>query len=128
VLGDADQIDSFCASVGADAAGEPDCLNAVIPIETEAMEDPSGLNFPEGPLVIVTSVRNIVLREAPDSNAPQVTTFEGGSIMRAVGRTEAADWIQVETGNYTGWLFASLVAANHDVNALPVTEGVPTDS
>jgi hypothetical protein len=118
VLGATSQIDSFCASVD---TGEPDCLDAVIPISTVNTQDPSGLNFPEGPLVIATSVRNVALKSAPDSSAPEVTTFEGGTIMRAVGRTEAADWIQVETGNYTGWLFASLVAANHDVNALPVT-------
>lgn len=127
VLSDTEQIDSFCAAPSV-TAGEPDCLNAAIPILTEDSQDPSGLNFPEGPLVIVTSVRNVILREAPDSSAPEVTAFAGGSIMRAVGRTEAADWIQVETGNYSGWLFGSLVAANHDVNMLPVTGGLLTDS
>jgi hypothetical protein len=120
VLGDTDQFDSFCAVAG---SSEPDCLEAVIPILPDDTVDPTALNFPEGPLVIVTSVRNIVLREEPDSGAPDVTTFAGGSIMRAVGRTEASDWIQVETGNYTGWLFASLVAANHDVSTLPITGG-----
>jgi hypothetical protein len=120
ILGDTDQFDSLCLTVG---SGEPDCLEAVIPILPDDSVDPTALNFPEGPLVIVTSVRNIVLREEPDSNAPDVTTFAGGSIMRAIGRTEASDWIQVETGNYSGWLFSSLVAANHDVSTLPVTGG-----
>ncbi|MBZ0294174.1 MAG: hypothetical protein K8L99_16550 [Anaerolineae bacterium] len=127
VLGGADQIDRFCLSAGADA-GEPDCLEAVVPISVENAKDPSGLHFPEGPLVIVTSVRNVVLRSLPDSGSLEVTALEGGSVMRAVGRTEASDWIQVESGDYAGWIFSSLIAANFDVNALPVTDGAPAAS
>jgi uncharacterized protein YraI len=70
----------------------------------------------------------VILRSAPDSGAPEVTALEGGSVMRAVGRTEESDWIQVESGHYAGWLFASLVAANFDVTALPVIDGAPAAS
>jgi hypothetical protein len=123
VLGNLQAITNFCAYPTIDApAEEADCLDATVNVNQLDTQSPSDLHFSEGPLAVITGVRRVVLREGPDVLDREITTFNGGKVLQAVGRTEDGEWVQVQTGAFTGWVFSSLVVANTDIDALPVTQ------
>lgn len=126
IVGGEPEISRLCSY--ADSTTEADCLDQNPTITVTDDLEPFDLRFPPGPLIRVLSVRNINLRQGPAQNAPLVTILNAGQTLRAIGRTESGDWIQVESGAYQGWLFASLVIANHDISQLPVIDGTGRSS
>ena len=127
ILSGVRNITDFCARPNADAASDQaDCMNEAIPINQVDTHSPSDLHFPEGPVVVVTSARSVVLRDGPDVLGTALTTFDSGKMLSAIGRTPESDWIQVQTGAYTGWIFSSFVIANTDIDTLPIVEPAQT--
>ena len=123
LVGGLRNITNFCARPNADAAtDQADCIDDAIPVTQVNTLSPSDLHFPEGPVVVVTSVRSVVLRDGPDILDNEITTFEGGKMLSAIGRTSDSDWIEIQTGAYTGWIFSSFVIANTDIDNLPIIQ------
>lgn len=120
LLGNNGRITGLC-SVIPDA--EADCVAQGIQIANSSLPDPLESRFTDGPLASVNSIRSVALRAAPTTDSDQITTLGGGDILRVVGRTDDADWVQVQTGAYSGWVFTSLVVVNTDLNSLPVIDG-----
>jgi hypothetical protein len=113
VIGDA-QIDEICIN--------DECSDETITPVHVNQRDPQDLRMTEGPLVTVSSIRNVGLYEQPDTSSPRIATLNAGQVLKANGRTESSDWIQVESAGYSGWVFASLVVANHDPLSLSVVD------
>jgi hypothetical protein len=94
-----------------------------IAIRQISQRDPSDTRFPEGPLVTVSGVRDIVLREGPGTDTPRIMLLNPGRVLAATGRNALGDWIQVQTASEIGWVSSSLMIGNHDVMSLPVISG-----
>jgi hypothetical protein len=96
-----------------------DCVTQVpivVPkVDTRAPRDSY---FPPGPLV--TTSRRVNLRAGPGTDYAILTTLGMGRVLRATGRDEAGDWIQVQNARYTGWLSQSLTVLNGELLSLPV--------
>jgi hypothetical protein len=114
IIGDA-QIDEICFS-------DDECTDATITPVHVSQRDPQDLRVTEGPLVTVSSIRNVGLYEQPDTTLLRIATLNAGQVLKANGRTESNDWIQVESAGYSGWVFASVVVANHDPLSLSVVD------
>ncbi|MBI5668008.1 MAG: SH3 domain-containing protein [Chloroflexi bacterium] len=123
VVGEATTISRLCLYADAAATTGTDCFEQNPTISATDKLDPVDLRFPPGPTVRVSSIRNANLRQEPAQTAPLVGVLTAGQTLRATGRTEAGDWIRVESGAYQGWVFATLIIANHDTSLLPVIDG-----
>lgn len=77
--------------------------------------------------VTVTATR-VNVRAGPGTTFPILTHASRGTVYTGVGRTQAADWIQICCVNQrNGWIYAALVSVEGSVAGLPVTTGsVPT--
>jgi hypothetical protein len=120
LIGENGRIEQICSIIPGE---EADCLSQRVQIVASALPDPADARFTDGPLVSVNSIRSVALREAPTTDSTNLTLLGAGDILRVVGRTEDTEWVQVQTGTYSGWVFTSLVIANTDLNLLPVTDG-----
>ena len=75
--------------------------------------------------VAVVTVRSIVLAvyPEPDLTLDSIEVMARGNDLPALARTAAGDWIQVQTkSGATGWVNASAVALNVDIETLPVVQ------
>lgn len=81
-------------------------------------------------LVFQASNSNVLnVRSLPSTNGEIVTSLSAGSTFPINGRNEAGDWlhVQLEDGS-TGWVLATLVSVDGDVNQLPITDGAPVET
>ena len=82
--------------------------------------DPLPLRYEPGPSAFTTNDANV--RVAPGQQGLLLGSLRGRSLLRVTGRTQAGDWIRVETGRYEGWISRALLVLNIDVERLPVVE------
>jgi hypothetical protein len=104
-------------------SSQTDCVDQSITVRQVNQPDPFDTRFPEGPLVTVSSTREIVLRQGPGTDFAQVAVIGPGRVLAATGRNAAGDWIYVETASNTGWVAVPLVVANNSVMNLPIVSG-----
>jgi uncharacterized protein YraI len=64
---------------------------------------------------------NTNLRAGPGAESRVLASLPPEAQVIVLGRTEAADWLQVRTPNGDGWVSAARVALPGPVDALPVT-------
>jgi len=60
------------------------------------------------------------LRRGPDTKSLMLTTLPGRTLLKLIGRNEAGDWVKVYDGRWEGWISASLLAFNANLELLPV--------
>ena len=105
-------------------ANSRDCIMQVpIVVPSVATRAPFDSYFPPGPLVTVftgVAASHVNLREGPGTDYRILATLDIGQVLRATGRNEAGDWIQVQNARYTGWLAESLTLPNGELLSLPV--------
>jgi len=69
---------------------------------------------------------NVNLRAQPALNAESIGTLDVGASAAALGRTDNALWIQVETSHgQTAWVYASLVTLSDETVELTVLTPMP---
>jgi len=106
-----------------------DCVEeplGLVPLESTTA--PLQLMDLQGPYVSVFSTDPVNLRASPGTDTPVVAFLPHGTLLEAVGRTEAGDWIQVQNAAVEGWLAEFLLRPNFNLADLPVVEivaGVP---
>lgn len=76
---------------------------------------------PAAPGVTFTTDYRVNLRSAPNQSADQLATLPFQAVVGVVGRTEDAQWVQVNYNGQTGWAAAWLGRLNTDIQSLPVT-------
>jgi hypothetical protein len=105
-------------------ANPVDCLSETISLRRLNERAPANLQFPDGPLVIVTNPGSTGtnLRTGPGTNFLTLTTLANGTILVGHGRNEVGDWVYVENARYGGWMSASLVTSNAELSLLPIIE------
>jgi hypothetical protein len=60
------------------------------------------------------------LRRGPDTKSLMLTTLPGRTLLKLIGRNKAGDWVKVYDGRWEGWISASLLAFNANLELLPV--------
>jgi hypothetical protein len=121
LAGDELQFSNLCLADS--SSRQMDCVDQSITVRQVNQTEPFDTRFPEGPLVTVSSAREIVLRQGPGIDFAQVAVISPGSVLAAMGRNAVGDWIQVQTASHTGWVAIPLVIANNDYMSLPVVTG-----
>jgi hypothetical protein len=98
------------------------CLSQRLIVPRLNQLDPAPLRLPYGPLVTVDSPssRTVNLRRAPSTEAPVEILLNNGTLLFAIGRTEAGDWVKAISAGYTGWFSSAVITLNGDIMALPV--------
>lgn len=123
VAGRGAMIGSLCLADSRAAADSPPVVCAAetpVLIPTVNTQTPVDVYF-AGPRVIVSTLQaGVNVRAAPSENAAVLAIVPNSRAFAATGRTEAGDWIQVQTATYTGWLAAFLVKPNVAIEDLPV--------
>lgn len=112
-------IDGVCLSLGEQ---DMDCLTQTIDIPlvtSRAVSDPI---LEDHLMVIVNSINRVNLRRSPDTAQPPTTTIAKGTVLAALGRDEAGEWVYVENGHDVGWVTTSLLAPNGDLMLLPIVD------
>ena len=112
-------LDGVCLSLSEE---EVDCLTQIIDIPlvtSRAVNDP---DLEDYLVVTVDSINRVNLRGSPGTSQPPTTTLAKGTLLAALGRTEAGDWIYVENARESGWIAASLLLPNGDLMLLPIME------
>jgi hypothetical protein len=128
VVGESPLISELCLS---DSRTPPpadplDCVaQRPINVPDVGTQAPHDSYFPPGPLVTVLTAAatgRINLRAGPGTEYPILATLGIGHVLRATGRNEAGDWIQIQNARYTGWLAEYVTIPNGDLATLPVVE------
>ena len=72
----------------------------------------------------IATVANLVgakVRAAPDQNLDEIVVAKRGETFSALGRSADALWVQVQLADGTpGWILATAITLDTDINALPV--------
>lgn len=69
----------------------------------------------------ISTGNNVNVRAQPNTNAAVISNFTAGQTLKAVARTEAADWLQVRLSEaQLGWVFAGLVSAKGSIAKLNI--------
>jgi hypothetical protein len=102
--------------------GPLDCLEQPFDVPLVRERDPATLRAPARPLAAIEADQ-VNLRAGPGTAFPILGTLTRGRVLRAVGRNEAADWVQVEDARYAGWVADFLIRLNVAIEDLPVTGG-----
>ncbi|MBN1218697.1 MAG: SH3 domain-containing protein [Anaerolineae bacterium] len=112
----AGEIDPSPAEPTATPTPEPSPTPPPPPTETPA---------PANNTVTVTVNQDMNVRGGPGTNYPVIGTAPAGASSTAVGRNNDASWVQVQyppgSGD-TGWVYASLVQIDGDVQAVTVVQ------
>jgi uncharacterized protein YgiM (DUF1202 family) len=107
------------ATVETEATATPEAEATVEATPTEAAPE-AGATPEAGP--VANTAAN--LREGPGTDFPVVGTAQAGDALTIVGRNEAGDWYQLDSG---AWIFAALVDnAPADLPVVPVAQATPT--
>jgi hypothetical protein len=85
----------------------------------EASPSPAELSRPQATVI----VEGINVRAGPGTDFGIVGSLAQGNTATILARNEAADWLQIETPQGIGWIFAPLVEASVPVAELPVSTG-----
>lgn len=129
VTGEGARVGPLCLSDNyvSPTAEVQDCVALpVVTIPTVDTRAPHDTYLPPGLLVTVFSsgaTQTVNLRASASENSPVLTTLTIGYVLKATGRNETGDWIQVQNAHYAGWLAKSVLLANGDLSALPVVQG-----
>jgi hypothetical protein len=68
-----------------------------------------------------TSTGNINIRSGAGTNFDRVGVLQSREAVNLTGRNASGDWVQIETDEVTGWVFASLLNIDDDLSLLSVT-------
>ena len=116
-------IDDICLRGGASAdLGIADCLGQPVPVPAFNTRAPFDLGLARGLLVTVSNNIDVNMRSGPSTSTAVVTTIPNGTIFAALGRSEDGSWLRVNNAGFSGWLSSGLVAANGDIQSLPVLD------
>lgn len=107
-------------------AQQSDCVDDAISVPSVTGRDPQRNRLPNRLTITVYPTAGINLLSQPDPNSSSLESLDANQPLLPLGRSEAGDWIQVQTGRYVGWVASSLTIANGDVFTLPVTQ--PSES
>lgn len=75
-----------------------------------------------------STVNPINFRNGPGTNFGIVQGLNAGVSFTATGRLSNNTWVRAVVNGQEGWLFASLVNINGDINSLPIVENVPVQN
>ncbi|NDJ61840.1 MAG: SH3 domain-containing protein [Chloroflexi bacterium] len=70
---------------------------------------------------VVGTVPRPNVRSGPSTDFTIVTSLPRGEVVAVIGRNEAADWLQIRTLRYTGWMADFLLQTNGVPESLPIT-------
>ncbi|MBX2998319.1 MAG: SH3 domain-containing protein [Caldilineaceae bacterium] len=107
------------APITAQAASTP-TLAALTPAQPEeaaaAVAEPSGAQA-------TVIVEGLNVRGGPGTDFPIVGSLVQGNSVSILARNEAGDWLQIETPQGMGWVFAPLVETSIPIAELPASPG-----
>lgn len=96
-----------------------DCLDQTLTVPYTNLLAPFDWSLVGRPLAIVYTNSGVYVRTAPSTNASIAGTVYNSASFATLGRNADASWIQVENGNFRGWMAAFLLTPNHDLMLLP---------
>lgn len=114
-------LSNICLST-ADTAEPADCLDQIVTPVSVAARDPESLRYTPNLLATVEVSGGVSIRTGPDFGYSEVTLLPNQALIGAIGRTEDAEWIQVQNARYVGWISAGALRPNGDFEALPVVD------
>jgi hypothetical protein len=108
--------------VQADLSDAEDALTFVLFGDTELAASSEGSRAPSFCTLTNNGGNNINVRGGPGTGYGIVDVLPAGGEVTADGRNEAADWVHIEREGTVGWLYASLVTLDCEVDTLPVVD------
>lgn len=96
-----------------------DCLDQPLTVPYTPLLAPFDWSLVDQPMATVYTNGGVYIRSAPNTNASIAGTVYNGTTFAALGRNADASWIEVQNGNFRGWMAAFLLTANHDLTLLP---------
>lgn len=96
-----------------------DCLDQALTVPYTNLQAPFDWALLGRPLATVYTNGGVYVRTAPSTDASIAGTVYNGTSFAVLGRNADASWIQVENGNFRGWMAAFLLTPNHDLTLLP---------
>jgi hypothetical protein len=109
-------INQVCISN--ESSDRQDCIEETLRSTHVNTIDPVPLRFGPGPTAFLIHAAN--MRSAPGNDGPVLFQLPARTLLSVVCRNEKGDWLKLRNGRYEGWVAAFLVAANSDIDNLPV--------
>lgn len=107
----------------------PPPTQAPLPTQVPATPVPDSGTPAAAVTVSNTSQATVNLRDAPTQDGQLLGYLQPGESAKAIGRTEASDWIAIELAgapNGFAWVYAELVTVAGAVDTLPTPQPAPT--
>ena len=96
-----------------------DCFDQALTVPNTPMLAPFDWALIDQPLATVYTNGGVYIRTAPGTNASIAGTVYNGTTFAVLGRNADASWVEVQNGNFRGWMAAFLLTPNHDLTLLP---------
>lgn len=107
-----------CAESIADRAAR-DCLDKPLAVPYTSLLAPFDWALTNQRLATVYTNGGVFIRTGPGTGESIAGTVYNGTTFAVLGRNADASWIQVQNGNYSGWMAAFLLTSNNDLMLLP---------
>lgn len=109
---------TVCTESAADRAAR-DCLDQPFTVPYTPLLAPFDWALTNQRLATVYTNGGVFIRTGPGTNESIAGTVYNGTTFAVLGRNADASWIQVQNGNYSGWMAAFLLTSNNDLMLLP---------
>lgn len=116
---------TVCTESAADRATR-DCLDQPFTVPYTALLAPFDWALVNQRLATVYANGGVFIRSGPGTNASVIGTVRNGTTFAVLSRNADASWIQVQNGNFSGWMAAFLLTSNNNLMLLPESAPPPS--